>query len=80
MKVSLRWYLTNYSESLHTYFYILSKCPSQVSVNLIDGLSRTEANIRLCFQTFRFIQIFDNFEVKYLPLPESHNTNLNNPL
>ena len=28
------------------------------------------------FLTFRFIQIFDNFEVKYLPLPESYNNNL----
>ena len=39
MKLSLPWYLTNYSEGLHTYYYILSKCPTQVSVNLIDGLS-----------------------------------------
>ena len=38
MKLSLRWYLTNYSEGLHTYYYILSKCPTQVSVDLIYGL------------------------------------------
>ena len=38
MKLSLRWYFTNYSEGSHTYYYILSKCPTQVSVNLIDGL------------------------------------------
>ena len=39
MKLSLRWYLTNYSEGLHTYYYILSKCLTQVSVDFIDGLS-----------------------------------------
>ena len=39
MKLSLRWYSTNYAEGLHTYYYILSVCPTQVSVNLIDGLS-----------------------------------------
>ena len=32
-----------------------------------------------CFWSFRFTRIFDNFEVKYLPLPESYNTNLNAP-
>ena len=39
MKLSLPWYLTNYSEGLHTYFFILSLCRPQVSVNLIGGLS-----------------------------------------
>ena len=37
MKLSLRWYLTNYYEDLHTYYYIHSQSPTQVSVNLIDG-------------------------------------------
>ena len=35
----MRWYLTYYSEGLHRYCYILNKCTTQVSVNLIDGLS-----------------------------------------
>ena len=35
----MRWYLTYYSEGLHTYCYILNKCTTQVSVNLIEGLS-----------------------------------------
>ena len=39
-----------------------------------------QRQINDCFKTFRFIQIFDNFEVKYLPLPESYITNLNSPL
>ena len=39
MILLLRWYLTDYSEGLHTYYYILSKCLTQVSVHLIDGLS-----------------------------------------
>ena len=34
----------------------------------------TEENKWRCFKTLRFIQL-DNFEVKYLPLPESYNTN-----
>ena len=38
MKLSLLWYSTNCSEDLHKYYYILSKYPTQVSVNLIDGL------------------------------------------
>ena len=38
MKLSLLWYSTNCSEDLHKYDYILSKYPTQVSVNLIDGL------------------------------------------
>ena len=35
----MRWYLTYYSEGLHRYCYILNKCTTQVSVNLIEGLS-----------------------------------------
>ena len=82
MKLSLPWYLTNYSEGLHTYYYILSKCSTQVSVNLIDGLSINRGKeTTVCLDlSFRFIQIFSNFEVKYLPLPESYNANLNFPL
>ena len=38
MKLSLRWYLTNYPEGLHTYYYILSKCSTHPSV-MINGLS-----------------------------------------
>ena len=38
MKLSLLWYSTNCSEDLHKYYCILSKYPTQVSVNLIDGL------------------------------------------
>ena len=39
MKLSLRWYLINHSEGLYIYFYILSQCLLQVSVNLIDSFS-----------------------------------------
>ena len=39
MSLSMRWYLTYYSEGFHTYCYILNKCTTQVSVNLIEGLS-----------------------------------------
>ena len=82
MKLSLPCYLTNYSEGLHTYYYILSKCSTQVSVNLIDGLSINRGKETTVFLdlSFRFIQIFSNFEVKYHPLPESYNANLNFPL
>ena len=38
MKLSLRWYSTNYSKDLHAYYYTLSKSMMQVSVNLIDRL------------------------------------------
>ena len=65
MKLSLPWYLTNYSEGLHTYYYILSKCSTQVSVNLIDGLSINRGKETTVFLdlSFQFIQIFSNFEV-----------------
>ena len=52
MKLSLRWYLTNYSEGLHTYFYILCLCPPQVSVNLIDGLSINRGKYTTVFLDF----------------------------
>ena len=39
MSLSMQRYLTYYSEGLHTYRYILNKCTTQVSVNLIEGLS-----------------------------------------
>ena len=47
------------------------------SISQFD-LQFVKANKWLFFSslTFRFIQIFDNFEVKYLPLPESYNNNL----
>ena len=32
------------------------------------------------FLSFRLIQIFDNFEVTYLSLPESYDANFNFPL
>ena len=35
----MRWYLTYYSEGLHRYCYLFNKCTTQVSVNLIEGLS-----------------------------------------
>ena len=38
MKLSLRWYLTNYPVGLHTYYYILNKCSTHPSV-MINGLS-----------------------------------------
>ena len=41
---------------------------------------QSKANKWLCFYTFKFIQIFNCFEVKYLSLPESCNNNFNSPL
>ena len=76
MKTSLQCYLTDYPGRLYTYCSILNKCTTQVSVNLTYSLSRQINDCFFFFLTFRFIQIFDNFEVKYLPLPESYNNNL----
>ena len=59
MKLSLRWYLINYSEDFHTYFSILSQCPPQVLVNLINGLSINRSK-----ETTVFFRLFDSF--KYL--------------
>ena len=56
MKLSLRWYLTDYTDGLHTYYYILSNS------------NNTEANKWLCFKTFRCIQIFDDFWGQISPL------------
>ena len=67
--------LLSLTESLHKYSDILNECATQAT-----ACQSTEANKWLCSQTFWFIQIFDNFEVKYLSLPESYNTNLNSPL
>ena len=75
MNISLQWYLNDYSERLHIYCYIFSECTTQVSVNLIDSLLR-QIHGGFFFLTFRFIQIFDNIEVKYLPPPESCNNNI----
>ena len=76
MKISLQCYLTDYPGRLYTYCSILNKCTTQISVNLTYSLSRQINDCFFFFLTFRFIQIFDNFEVKYLPLPESYNNNL----
>ena len=69
MKLSLQWYLTDYSESLHSYYYILVNVRHKYQSIWLTACQSTEANI----------QIFSNFEVKYLPLPESYNINSNSP-
>ena len=48
MKLSLRWYSTNYSKDLHAYYYILSKSMMQVSVNLIYLLVNQQRQINNC--------------------------------
>ena len=76
MKLSPQWYLTDYSERLYAYRYILNECTTQTSVKFDWQLLIT--NKLLFFLTFWFIQIFYNFWVKYLPLPEIEYVNVNN--
>ena len=77
----MQWYLTDYSEASHTYI-VTSSINVQLKYQWIWLLAcqPTATNKLLCFKTFRFIQIFEDFEVKYLPLPESYNTNFNSLL
>jgi len=77
MKLSEQLYLTDCYQVLHTYWYIYSKCKNQVTVYLINRLS---INGHKYVTVFLDLQIFDDFEVKYLPLPERYDTNFNVPL
>ena len=79
MKLSLLWYLTDYSDGLHTYYHILSKCSTQVSVNLIHGWSIDRGKYMIVLKDSS-IHRNDIFEVKNLPLPVSYNTSFNSPL
>ena len=45
-----------------------------------DLVSRLSINGHKYVTMFLDLQIFDNFEVKYLPLPKRHDTNFNVPL
>ena len=79
MKLSVRWYLANYTEGLHILL-LHPKLLSHASISQFDWrLVNQRRQINDCVLSL-FIQIFDSFEVKYLPLPESYNTNLNSPL
>ena len=77
MKLSEQPYSTDCYQVLHTYWYIYSKCKNQVTVYLISRLS---INGQKYVTVFLGLQIFDDFEVKYLPLPKRSDTNLNVPL
>ena len=46
MKLSLRWYSTNYSKGFHIYHCILSKCPSKYQSIWLTACQSTEANNR----------------------------------
>ena len=52
MKLSMRWYFTDYPETLHTYCYIHNYCTPVVSVNLIDGLSTNRDKQITVFKIF----------------------------
>ena len=56
---------------------IYSECKDQVTVDLVSRLS---INGHKYVTMFLDPQIFDNFEVKYLPLPKRYDTNFNVPL
>jgi len=58
------------------YWYIYSQS-DQVTVYLISRLS---INGHKYVTVFLDLQIFDDFEVKYLPLPKRYDTNFNIPL
>ena len=46
----MRWYLTYYSEGLHTYCYILNKFTTKVLLfNLISSCKRSHANLLKSF-------------------------------
>ena len=77
MKLSEQLYSTDCYQVLHTYWYIYSKCKNQVTVYLISRLS---INGQKYMTVFLDLQIFDDFEVKYLPLPKRYDTNSNVPL
>ena len=76
MKLSVQLYSTYCYEGLYTYWYIYSEPKKQVSVNLIGCLS---INGRKYVTAFLDLPIFDDFKVKYLPLPERYDTNFNVP-
>ena len=77
MKLSEQLYLTDCYQVLYTYWYIHSQCKYQVTVYLISRLS---INGHKYVTVFLDLQIFDDFEVKYLPLPKRYDTNFNAPL
>ena len=76
MKLSEQLYSSDCYQVLHTYWYIYSKCKNQVTVYLISRLS---INGQKYMTVFLDLQIFDDFEVKYLPLPKQYDTNSNVP-
>ena len=77
MKLSGQLYLTYCYQVLYTYWYIYSECKDQVTADLVSRLS---INRHKYVTMFLDPQIFDNFEVKYLPLPKRYDTNFNVPL
>ena len=77
MKLSGQLYLTYCYQVLYTYWYIYSKCKDQVMVDLVSRLS---INGHKYATMFLDPQIFDSFEVKYLPLPRRHDSIFNVPL
>jgi len=77
MKLSEQLCSTDCYQVLYTYWYIYSKCKKQVTVYLISRLS---INGHKYVTVFLDLQMFDDFEVKYLPLPKRYDTNVNVPL
>ena len=75
--ISGQLYLTYCYQVLYTYWYIYSECKDQVTADLVSCLS---INGHKYVTMFLDPQIFDNFEVKYLPLPKRYDTNFNVPL
>jgi len=77
MKLSEQLYLTDCYQVLYTHLYIYGECKNQVTVYLISPLS---INRHKYLTVFLGLQIFHDFEVKYLPLPKTYDTNFNVPL
>ena len=63
MKLSLRWYLTDYTESLYTCYYILVNIRRKYQLIWLTVCQSMEANKWLCFQTFRVFQFSEFFRV-----------------
>ena len=63
MKLSLRWYLTDYTESLYTCYYILVNIWRKYQLIWLTVCQSMEANKWLCFQTFRVFQFSEFFRV-----------------
>ena len=63
MKLSLRWYLTDYTESLYTCYYILVNIRRKYQLIWLTVCQSMEANKWLCFKTFRVFQFSEFFRV-----------------